>query len=62
MASKGTMPKMDKVDKEYQAECDLRTLVEAEKIRKDKPRLTSAMKKRKEQIAALQKVDEKKGK
>jgi hypothetical protein len=49
------------MDKDYQAECDLRTLVEAKKIMADKPRLTAAMKKRKAAMAEMAALDEKKG-
>lgn len=52
---------MAKMDKEYQAECDLRTLIEAEKIKKDKPRHTAAMKKRDAEMMALANVDKQKG-
>lgn len=45
------------VDKEYQAECDLRTLIDAEKIKKDKPRLSAAMKKHEEMMTAMQSVE-----
>ena len=43
-------------DKTYQAEADLRTLVDAELIKKDKKRFAAAMKVRKEKMAALAKV------
>jgi hypothetical protein len=46
--------------KRYQAECDLRVLVDAQKIRGDKARVAAAMKIADEQRAALDKV--KKGK
>ncbi len=55
-------PAMTKVDKEYQAECDLRSLIEAEKIRKDKARLSAAMKSREKQMMALAAIDKEKGK
>lgn len=66
MASKiGVMPKLDKA---YQAECDLRTLIEAKKIMADKGRFNAALKKRKEmmadhqkEMAAIQSLDEEKG-
>lgn len=45
------------IDKEYQAEDDLRTLINAEKIKKDKARLSAAMKKHKEMMAAMQAVE-----
>lgn len=57
-----------KMDKAYQAECDLRTLIEAKKIMADKGRFNAAMKKRKEvmaqhkdEMAAIQSLDEEKG-
>lgn len=50
-----------KMDKDYQAECDLRTLIEAEKIRKDKTRHSAAMKKRDAEMMALANVDKQKG-
>ena len=40
-------------DKKYMAESDLRTLIEAEKIKKDKTRLGAAMKCHAEQMQAL---------
>lgn len=46
-------------EKEWQAESDLRTLIEAEKIRKDKPRLAAAMKKARDEKAALTKLEQK---
>ena len=52
--AKAEMPGMDK---DWQAESDLRTLIEAEKIRKDKGRMAAAMKKRAEMTAALAAVD-----
>lgn len=57
--AKTTSPSMG--DKEYQAQCDLRTLIEARKIMADKPRLNAAMKKRKDEMAALTALDSKKG-
>ncbi len=48
--------KMTAQDKKYMGESDLRTLIEAEKIKKDKPRYSGAMNARKEQIAAMQAV------
>lgn len=46
-----------KADEEkFQAEMDVRTLVEADDIRKDKPRLKRALACAKEQMAALEKV------
>ena len=41
MANKAAMPG---IDKDYMAEADLRTLIEAEKIKKDKGRYGAAMK------------------
>ena len=59
MAGKAmTMPKMDK---DYQADCDLRTLIEAKKIMADKARYAAAMKKRKEAMASMASLDDKKG-
>jgi hypothetical protein len=43
-------------DKEFEAEQDVRTLLNAEKIKGDKPRLKRAMAKAKEQMKALEKV------
>lgn len=43
-------------DKKYQAEEDVRTLVRAEEIRKDKARLRRATTMAKKQLAALQGV------
>lgn len=43
-------------DKEFQAEQDVRTLIDAEKIKGDKSRLKRAMVKAKEQMTALTKV------
>lgn len=48
-------------DKQYQAQCDLRCLIEAEKIKKDKGRLAAAMKLKKSEMAALAALDQKKG-
>ena len=45
---------MAKDEKEYMADSDLRTLIEAEKIKKDKPRYAAAMKKHKEMMAAME--------
>lgn len=52
---------MDKMDKDYEAENDLKALIEAEKIKKDKKRYAAAMKKHTEQMAALKAVGAKKG-
>lgn len=43
-------------DDYYSAECDMRTLVEAEAIRKDKKRLAAAQAAAKKKIAAMQSV------
>lgn len=40
-------------EQDWMAENDMRTLVEAEKIRKDKKRLSAALKKRDEMVAAM---------
>ncbi|MDP2618638.1 MAG: hypothetical protein Q8P46_00435 [Hyphomicrobiales bacterium] len=40
-------------DKEWQAESDLRALIEAEKIKRDEPRMRAAMEKRKAMADAL---------
>lgn len=48
---------MDKQEKEWRADSDLRTLIEAEKIKKDKARYAAAMKMHKEQLAALQNLE-----
>lgn len=47
------MPRMMQ-DKSYMADNDLHTLIEAEKIKKDKGRFSGAMKKRKEKMAAME--------
>ena len=44
---------MDKEQKKYMAESDLRTMIEAEKIKKDKGRFGAAMKCHAEQMKAL---------
>lgn len=44
---------MVKQEKQWKAESDLRTLIDAEKIKKDKDRYAAAMKLHKEQTAAL---------
>ena len=51
---------MAKQERDWQAEADVRTLIEAEKIKKDKTRLATAMKKHKEMVADLMKVKEEK--
>jgi hypothetical protein len=50
MAKSATAPMMDKA---WQAESDLRTLIDAEKIKKDKTRYAAAMKCHAEQMKAL---------
>ncbi len=48
-------------EEDFRAESDMRTLIEAEKIKKDKGRMSAALKKGKEQRDALASVvDEKK--
>ena len=42
------------MDRDYQAESDMRTLAQAEEIRKDPKRLKAALAKAKEKIAELQ--------
>lgn len=49
---------MDKPDAKYEAENDLRTLIEAEKVKRDKKRYSAAMKMAKEQKAALAEIQE----
>jgi hypothetical protein len=49
------------MDKDYQAECDMRSLIEAKKIMADKPRYAAALKKCKEQMAQMATIAEKKG-
>lgn len=44
------------MDKEWQAESDMRTLAEAEEIRKDPKRLKAALAKAREKIDELQKL------
>ena len=43
--------------KDYQAESDLRCLIDAEKIKKDKARYAAAMAKHKEMRASLDAID-----
>jgi hypothetical protein len=43
-------------EKKWRAESDVRTLMEADEIRKDKPRYAAAMKCAKGQLAGLEKV------
>ena len=50
------MPRMSGEDKEYMAESDLRTMIEAEKIKRDKPRMAAAMKKHKDMMEAMKSV------
>jgi hypothetical protein len=52
---------MEKEQKKYMAESDLRTLIEAEKIKKDKARYGAAMKCHAEQMKALAAVKGGKG-
>lgn len=47
-------------DADFHAESDMRTLIEAEKIKKDSGRMSAAMKKGKEQRVALESVIDKK--
>lgn len=49
--------KMSAEEKAYQAEWDLKTLIEAEKIKKDKSRLSAAMKAHAEQMKSLQSIE-----
>lgn len=51
------MPHLGDSDKDYQAESDLRALVEAQKVRADKGRLKAAMAMAKKQMAALKSVE-----
>lgn len=44
------------MDKDWQAQSDMRTLAEAEEIRKDPKRLKAALTKAKEKIEELQKL------
>ncbi len=50
------MPHLGADDKEFEAEQDVRTLMNAEKIKGDKGRLKRAMTKAREQMSALEKV------
>jgi hypothetical protein len=43
---------------DYKADSDLRTLIEAEKIKKDKARHAAAMKKHAELMSAVEKIKE----
>jgi len=47
---------MAKQEKEWRADADLRTMIEAEKIKKDKARYAAAMKMRDEMMKGLEKV------
>ncbi len=47
-------------DADFRAESDMRSLIEAEKIKKDKGRMSAALKKGKEQRVALESVIDKK--
>ena len=51
------MPIESQSDKDYRAEDDLRTLISAEKIKRDKPRMKAAMGKHKEMLAAMKNVE-----
>lgn len=44
---------MPMADKEYMAECDLKTLIEAAKIKKDQKRFSAVKRKHKEMMAAM---------
>jgi len=46
--------------KKHEAECDLRTLIDAARIKKDKARYAAAMKARTEQMAAMQAIGDEK--
>ncbi len=46
-------------DNDFQAENDMRTLIDAEKIKKDSKRMSAALKKGKEQRVALESVIDK---
>lgn len=50
------MPHLTVEDKEFEAEQDVRTMLDAAKIKADKPRLKRAMAKAKAQMKALEKV------
>ena len=47
-------------DEDFRAEQDMRTLINAEKIKKDRGRMSAALKKGKEQRVALESVIDKK--
>lgn len=50
---KGAISVPDKSDAQFRAEMDVRTLADAEKIRKDKSRMKAAMTEAKRQMDAL---------
>lgn len=50
---KTKMPSIGSSEKDWQAEDDLRTLIAAEKIKRDKKRMTAAMKKKRELQKAI---------
>jgi len=50
---------MMKNDKKFQAEMDLETLISAEKIKKDKARLSEAMKMKDQKMKMLSHLDKK---
>ena len=54
-----TMAAMPKGEEDFQAESDLRALIEAEKIKKDKKRMSAAMKKHKEMMTAMSSIEKK---
>ena len=55
---KSTMAISAKDDKRYRAEADLRTLIEAEKIKGDKARMKAALAVKKEMMAQMEEIDE----
>lgn len=54
---KGCLAMSDKSESEWRAESDMRSLAEAEEIRKDPKRLKAALAKAKEKIAELKSLD-----
>ena len=54
--AKGIKATMAAEEREWEAENDLRTLIEAEKVRLDGKRLKAAMRKKRELASALRKV------
>ena len=50
------MPHLSAEDKDFEAEQDVRTMLNAQKIKSDKKRLKRAMTKAREQMSALEKV------